>query len=177
MIPRTRLNIVTLSIVKARERKRVREIPRPALKTENRSVVKTVTSEVLQHSLYCSHSGTSHFKSIYEHVSSLKFVCRAIMNGIFYNTTVFLSVCLLSLKKKECKPKQWRQSIVKRKDMLSIKDVREDDIGNYTCELTFGNFLVRRTTELSVTGKTCCNICFLSICAGLLKVKSVFLSC
>ncbi|XP_046696343.1 interleukin-1 receptor accessory protein-like 1-B [Silurus meridionalis] len=52
---------------------------------------------------------------------------------------------------KECKPKQWRQSIVKRKDMLSIKDVREDDIGNYTCELTFGSFQVRRTTELSVT--------------------------
>ncbi|XP_062845718.1 interleukin-1 receptor accessory protein-like 1-B [Trichomycterus rosablanca] len=52
---------------------------------------------------------------------------------------------------KECKPKQWRQSIVRKKDTLSIKDVREDDIGNYTCELTFGNFLVRRTTELSVT--------------------------
>ncbi|KAF6722963.1 Interleukin-1 receptor accessory protein-like 1-B, partial [Oryzias melastigma] len=30
-------------------------------------------------------------------------------------------------------------------------DVREDDIGNYTCELPFGNFMVRRTTELSVT--------------------------
>lgn len=37
--------------------------------------------------------------------------------------------------------------------MLSIKDVREDDIGNYTCELQFGSFVVRRTTDLSVTGK------------------------
>ncbi|XP_017577564.1 interleukin-1 receptor accessory protein-like 1-B isoform X2 [Pygocentrus nattereri] len=52
---------------------------------------------------------------------------------------------------KECKPKQWRQSIVRKRDTLSIKEVREDDIGNYTCELKFGNFVVRRTTELSVT--------------------------
>lgn len=54
---------------------------------------------------------------------------------------------------KECKPKQWRQTIERRRDTLSIKEVREDDIGNYTCELQFGNFVVRRTTELSVTGK------------------------
>ncbi|KAI1899844.1 hypothetical protein AGOR_G00065950 [Albula goreensis] len=54
---------------------------------------------------------------------------------------------------KECKPKQWRQSILRRKDTLSIREVREDDIGNYTCELQFGNFVVRRTTELTVTGK------------------------
>ncbi|KAA8579589.1 hypothetical protein FQN60_006682 [Etheostoma spectabile] len=52
---------------------------------------------------------------------------------------------------KECKPKQWRQTIERRRDTLSIKEVREDDIGNYTCELQFGNFVVRRTTELSVT--------------------------
>ncbi|XP_067349698.1 interleukin-1 receptor accessory protein-like 1 isoform X2 [Channa argus] len=52
---------------------------------------------------------------------------------------------------KECKPKQWRQTIDRRRDTLSIKEVREDDIGNYTCELQFGNFVVRRTTELSVT--------------------------
>ncbi|XP_062303537.1 interleukin-1 receptor accessory protein-like 1-B [Osmerus eperlanus] len=52
---------------------------------------------------------------------------------------------------KECKPKQWRQNITRRRDTLSIKEVREDDIGNYTCELQFGSFLVRRTTELSVT--------------------------
>ncbi|XP_059388904.1 interleukin-1 receptor accessory protein-like 1-B isoform X1 [Carassius carassius] len=52
---------------------------------------------------------------------------------------------------KECRPKQWRQSIVRKTDVLSIRDVREDDIGNYTCELQFGSFVVRRTTELSVT--------------------------
>ncbi|XP_006639241.1 interleukin-1 receptor accessory protein-like 1-A isoform X2 [Lepisosteus oculatus] len=52
---------------------------------------------------------------------------------------------------KECKPKQWRQSIVRRRDTLIIREVREDDIGNYTCELQFGNFVVRRTTELTVT--------------------------
>ncbi|XP_030627760.1 interleukin-1 receptor accessory protein-like 1 [Chanos chanos] len=52
---------------------------------------------------------------------------------------------------KECKSKQWRQSIIRRKDTLSIREVREDDIGNYTCELQFGSFVVRRTTELSVT--------------------------
>ncbi|XP_070711735.1 interleukin-1 receptor accessory protein-like 1 [Pempheris klunzingeri] len=51
---------------------------------------------------------------------------------------------------KECKPKQWRQTIERRRDTLSIKEVREDDNGNYTCELQFGNFVVRRTTELSV---------------------------
>lgn len=56
-------------------------------------------------------------------------------------------------KKQECKPKQWRQTIERKKDILSIKEVREDDIGNYTCEVPFGNFVVRRTTELSVTGK------------------------
>lgn len=55
--------------------------------------------------------------------------------------------------KQECKPKQWRQTIERKKDILSIKEVREDDIGNYTCEVPFGNFVVRRTTELSVTGK------------------------
>ncbi|XP_036401182.1 interleukin-1 receptor accessory protein-like 1 isoform X2 [Megalops cyprinoides] len=52
---------------------------------------------------------------------------------------------------KECKPKQWRQSIVRRRDTLSIREVREDDIGNYTCELQFGSFVVRRTTQLTVT--------------------------
>lgn len=52
----------------------------------------------------------------------------------------------------ECKPKQWRQTIERRRDTLSIKEVREDDFGNYTCELQFGSFVVRRTTELSVTG-------------------------
>ncbi|XP_039600817.1 interleukin-1 receptor accessory protein-like 1 isoform X2 [Polypterus senegalus] len=52
---------------------------------------------------------------------------------------------------KECKPKVWRQTVVRRRDTLIIREVREDDIGNYTCELQFGSFLVRRTTELTVT--------------------------
>lgn len=45
-----------------------------------------------------------------------------------------------------------------RRDTLSIKDVGEDDIGNYTCELQVGSFMVRRTTELSVTGKEICHL-------------------
>ncbi|XP_077081282.1 interleukin-1 receptor accessory protein-like 1-B isoform X2 [Siphateles boraxobius] len=52
---------------------------------------------------------------------------------------------------KECRAKQWRPSVVRKADVLSIRDVREDDIGNYTCELQFGSFVVRRTTDLSVT--------------------------
>uniref|UniRef100_A0A4W5JN82 Ig-like domain-containing protein n=1 Tax=Hucho hucho TaxID=62062 RepID=A0A4W5JN82_9TELE len=52
---------------------------------------------------------------------------------------------------KECRPKQWRASILQRRDTLSIREVKEDDIGNYTCEVTFGGFVVHRTTELTVT--------------------------
>uniref|UniRef100_A0A8C9TY06 Interleukin 1 receptor accessory protein like 1 n=1 Tax=Scleropages formosus TaxID=113540 RepID=A0A8C9TY06_SCLFO len=52
---------------------------------------------------------------------------------------------------KECKPKQWRQSTERRWETLSIQEVSEEDIGNYTCELQFGAFVVRRTTELTVT--------------------------
>ncbi|TNN47722.1 Interleukin-1 receptor accessory protein-like 1-B [Liparis tanakae] len=53
---------------------------------------------------------------------------------------------------KECKPKQWRQTIERRRDTLSIKEVREDDIGNYTCELQFGSFVApdqKRVTDCS----------------------------
>lgn len=46
----------------------------------------------------------------------------------------------------------WRPSILFKKDTLVIREVREDDIGNYTCELKYGLFAVRRTTELTVTG-------------------------
>lgn len=53
----------------------------------------------------------------------------------------------------ECRPKQWRASIILKRDILSIQEVKEDDIGNYTCEIQFGGFVVRRTTELTVTGK------------------------
>uniref|UniRef100_A0A8C5A5T2 Interleukin-1 receptor accessory protein-like 1 n=1 Tax=Gadus morhua TaxID=8049 RepID=A0A8C5A5T2_GADMO len=56
-----------------------------------------------------------------------------------------------SQPKQECKPKQWRPTVLRTRDTLSIQEVLEDDIGNYTCELQFGSFLVRRTTELSVT--------------------------
>ncbi|XP_060909305.1 interleukin-1 receptor accessory protein-like 1-A isoform X1 [Labrus bergylta] len=52
---------------------------------------------------------------------------------------------------KECRPKQWRASIILKRDILSIQEVKEDDIGNYTCEVQFGGFVVRRTTELTVT--------------------------
>lgn len=56
----------------------------------------------------------------------------------------------------ECHPKQWRASIIQKRDILSIQEVKEDDIGNYTCEVQFGGFVVRRTTELTVTGKRKC---------------------
>uniref|UniRef100_A0A8C9Y624 Interleukin 1 receptor accessory protein-like 1a n=1 Tax=Sander lucioperca TaxID=283035 RepID=A0A8C9Y624_SANLU len=46
---------------------------------------------------------------------------------------------------------QWRASIIQKRDILSIQEVKEDDIGNYTCEVQFGGFVVRRTTELTVT--------------------------
>lgn len=52
---------------------------------------------------------------------------------------------------KECRTKTWRPSIVFKRDTLLIREVREDDIGNYTCELKYGGFVVRRTTELTVT--------------------------
>ncbi|XP_076857521.1 interleukin-1 receptor accessory protein-like 1-A isoform X2 [Brachyhypopomus gauderio] len=52
---------------------------------------------------------------------------------------------------KECSGWQWRPTILQTADTLSIQEVTEDDIGNYTCELPFGGFLVRRTTYLSVT--------------------------
>ncbi|KAK7882402.1 hypothetical protein WMY93_028576 [Mugilogobius chulae] len=52
---------------------------------------------------------------------------------------------------KECRPKQWRASIIYKGSNLTFEEVTEDDIGNYTCEVQFGGFLVRRTTELIVT--------------------------
>ncbi|XP_061648394.1 interleukin-1 receptor accessory protein-like 1-A isoform X2 [Phyllopteryx taeniolatus] len=52
---------------------------------------------------------------------------------------------------KECHPRQWRASVIQKRDILSFKEVTEDDIGNYTCEVQFGGFVVRRTTELAVT--------------------------
>ncbi|XP_032889069.1 interleukin-1 receptor accessory protein-like 1 isoform X1 [Amblyraja radiata] len=52
---------------------------------------------------------------------------------------------------KECQSKIWRQTVVQKGDTLLLREVTEEDVGNYTCELKFGNFVVRRTTELSVT--------------------------
>uniref|UniRef100_A0A8C6S2I4 Interleukin-1 receptor accessory protein-like 1 n=1 Tax=Neogobius melanostomus TaxID=47308 RepID=A0A8C6S2I4_9GOBI len=51
---------------------------------------------------------------------------------------------------KECRLQQWRPTI-ETKDFLNIREVREEDTGNYTCELQLGSFVVRKTTELSVT--------------------------
>uniref|UniRef100_A0A3B3Y4I3 Interleukin-1 receptor accessory protein-like 1 n=1 Tax=Poecilia mexicana TaxID=48701 RepID=A0A3B3Y4I3_9TELE len=51
----------------------------------------------------------------------------------------------------ECRPKKWRATIFQRGDKLFFQEVKEDDIGNYTCEIQFGGFVVRRTTELTVT--------------------------
>lgn len=59
----------------------------------------------------------------------------------------------LSSIMQECRPKQWRTSIIQKRDILSFQEVTEDDIGNYTCEIQFGGFVIRRTTELTVTGK------------------------
>ncbi|KAJ0070122.1 hypothetical protein NL108_002421, partial [Boleophthalmus pectinirostris] len=55
---------------------------------------------------------------------------------------------------KECRPKQWRASVLYKGTNLTFEEVTEEDIGNYTCEVQFGGFLVRRTTELIVTGKS-----------------------
>ncbi|XP_030642289.1 interleukin-1 receptor accessory protein-like 1-A [Chanos chanos] len=52
---------------------------------------------------------------------------------------------------KECVSTHWRENIVQTVDSLSIPSVLEEDIGNYTCELAFEGFFVRRTTHLSVT--------------------------
>lgn len=43
--------------------------------------------------------------------------------------------------------------MVQKENTLSIEDVQEEDGGNYTCELKFEGKLIRRTTELIVTGK------------------------
>ncbi|XP_077473632.1 interleukin-1 receptor accessory protein-like 1-A isoform X4 [Stigmatopora argus] len=52
---------------------------------------------------------------------------------------------------KECHPKKWPANVVQKRDILSFQEVKEEDIGNYTCEVQFGGFVVRRTTELAVT--------------------------
>ncbi|KAI7801303.1 X-linked interleukin-1 receptor accessory protein-like 2 precursor [Triplophysa rosa] len=53
---------------------------------------------------------------------------------------------------KECQRKDWRSSMIINTTSLWIPEVMEDDGGNYTCELKYGSRVVRRTTELKVTG-------------------------
>uniref|UniRef100_A0A8C9RK04 Interleukin 1 receptor accessory protein like 2 n=1 Tax=Scleropages formosus TaxID=113540 RepID=A0A8C9RK04_SCLFO len=52
---------------------------------------------------------------------------------------------------KECKRKTWRSSIKVNATSVHFLEVREEDGGNYTCELRYGSRLVRRTVELKVT--------------------------
>ncbi|KAG5851805.1 hypothetical protein ANANG_G00055680, partial [Anguilla anguilla] len=52
---------------------------------------------------------------------------------------------------KECQKKTWRSSVVVNTTSVWIPEVEEEDGGNYTCELTYGSRVVRRTTELKVT--------------------------
>ncbi|XP_078268317.1 X-linked interleukin-1 receptor accessory protein-like 2 isoform X2 [Rhinoraja longicauda] len=52
---------------------------------------------------------------------------------------------------KECLPQSWRSSILQKRNILVIQKVKEQDFGNYTCELKYKDKLVRRTIELIVT--------------------------
>ncbi|VFV36145.1 x-linked interleukin-1 receptor [Lynx pardinus] len=61
---------------------------------------------------------------------------------------------------KECKPKMWRSIIIQKGNALLIQEVQEEDGGNYTCELKYEGKLVRRTTELKVTGNACLRMIF-----------------
>ena len=84
--------------------------------------------------------------------------CQSFHFSWFINSKIWAEVvrltCLSFSNVQECRPKQWRASIIQKRDILSIQEVKEDDIGNYTCEVQFGGFVVRRTTELTVTGKS-----------------------
>ncbi|XP_059919724.1 X-linked interleukin-1 receptor accessory protein-like 2 [Gadus macrocephalus] len=54
---------------------------------------------------------------------------------------------------KECERVEWRSAMVVNTTHVWIPEVEEDDGGNYTCELQYGSRLVRRTTQLKVTGR------------------------
>ncbi|MGH0173991.1 UNVERIFIED_CONTAM: hypothetical protein FKN15_066854, partial [Acipenser sinensis] len=54
---------------------------------------------------------------------------------------------------KECIPKTWRSLVIVNTTSVLIPEVEEMDGGNYTCELKYGSKVVRRTTELKVTGR------------------------
>lgn len=53
----------------------------------------------------------------------------------------------------ECEQVEWRKSIIANNTHVWIPEVKEDDGGNYTCELQYGSRLVRRTLQLKVTGE------------------------
>lgn len=65
---------------------------------------------------------------------------------------LFSKYWVLHLFPQECQRKEWRSSIIINTTSLWIPEVQEDDGGNYTCELKYGSRVVRRTTELKVTG-------------------------
>lgn len=65
----------------------------------------------------------------------------------------FFSSYLKTFSLQECKPKLWRSIIIQKGNALLIQEVQEEDGGNYTCELKYEGKLVRRTTELKVTGR------------------------
>ncbi|KAM7389006.1 hypothetical protein PAMP_023006 [Pampus punctatissimus] len=58
----------------------------------------------------------------------------------------------------ECERVEWRSSINVNTTHIWIPEVEEGDGGNYTCELQYGSRLVRRTTQLKVTGDGICGI-------------------
>ncbi|MED6271516.1 hypothetical protein CHARACLAT_021066 [Characodon lateralis] len=53
---------------------------------------------------------------------------------------------------KECERVEWRSSVTVNTTHIWIPEVEEGDGGNYTCELQYGSRVVRRTTQLKVTG-------------------------
>ena len=53
----------------------------------------------------------------------------------------------------ECERVEWRSAMVVNTTHVWIPEVEENDGGNYTCELQYGSRLVRRTTQLKVTGR------------------------
>lgn len=59
----------------------------------------------------------------------------------------------------ECEKVDWRSSITANTTHVWIPEVEEGDGGNYTCELQYGSRLVRRTTQLKVTGRKVVGTC------------------
>lgn len=70
------------------------------------------------------------------------------------STQICEELLLFHVFVQECQRKDWRSSIILNTTSLWIPEVMEDDGGNYTCELKYGSRVVRRTTELKVTGSS-----------------------